>query len=180
MTRRTDRDELAADLATVDALLATAPEEDLLGRRSLTARRHVLAHELATLEAQPALKLELALGPAVDNRFGLVVPGLVLTIRNDGTADVDVPATGLSMMLALRTRLVQGGQEGTTVERSAGTGKPVAPKTRKLAAGQSVRVEVSPLDDGPGESPLATGTWTATICLGDACSNAVALAVAKR
>jgi hypothetical protein len=41
-------------------------------------------------------------------------------------------------------------------------------------------VQVSPLDDGPGESPLAEGTWTATICLGDACSNAVSLAVAKR
>jgi hypothetical protein len=81
------------------------------------------------------------------------------------------------MMLELRTKLARGGE---SLERSAGTGKPVVPNTRKLPAGQSVRVQVSPLDDGPGESPLAEGTWTATICLGDTCSNAVSLAVAKR
>jgi hypothetical protein len=28
--------------------------------------------------------------------------------------------------------------------------------------------------------PLAEGTWTATICLGDLCSNPVSLAVTKR
>jgi len=53
MTRKTERDEIAADLATVEALLATAPEEDLLGRSSLIVRRNVLAQELATLGAQP-------------------------------------------------------------------------------------------------------------------------------
>jgi hypothetical protein len=128
-------------------------------------------------EQKTAVTLELALGAPVDNRFGLVVPGLQLTIRNDTAAELEVPETGISMMLSLRTKLVRGAE---TLERSAGTGKPVTPKTRKLAAGQSVRVMVSPLDDGPGESPLAEGAWTATICLGDTCSNPVSLAVTKR
>jgi hypothetical protein len=52
MTRKTERDEIAADLATVDDLLGSAPEDDVLGRRSLKARRDALARELATLTAQ--------------------------------------------------------------------------------------------------------------------------------
>jgi hypothetical protein len=63
---------------------------------------------------------------------------------------------------------------------AAGTGKPVTPKLRKLPAGQSVQVTISPLDNGPGENPLAEGTWQATVCLGEVCSNSVALAVTKR
>lgn len=124
-----------------------------------------------------ALTLELALGPPVDNRFGLVVPELRLTIRNDGAAEADIPELGISMMMSLRTTLVRGSE---TEHRAAGTGKPVTPKLRKLPAGQSVQVTISPLDDGPGESPLAEGTWQATVCLGEVCSNRLALAVAKR
>ena len=128
-------------------------------------------------DQKTAVTLELALGAPVDNRFGLVVPELELTIRNDTPAEVDLPESGMSMMLSLRTRLVR---DAESLQRSVGTGKPVTPKMRKLAAGQSERVTVSPLDDGPGESPLAEGTWTATVCLGDTCSNAVSLAVTKR
>jgi len=124
-----------------------------------------------------ALELELATGAPVDNRLGLVVPQLVLTIRNDTAADVEIPAHGLPMMLALQTKLVHGDE---AIERSAGTGKQVAPRLRTLPAGQSVQVNVSPLDDGPGESALDEGAWTATICLGAVCSNAVSFSVAKR
>src|SRR6185295_18761281 len=52
MTQKTDRDEISADLATVEALLRAVPEADVLGRRSLSARRDVLTEELATLTAQ--------------------------------------------------------------------------------------------------------------------------------
>jgi hypothetical protein len=133
--------------------------------------------EQSTPTQTAALTLELVPGPPVDNRFGLVVPELRLTIRNRGTTEVDIPEPGISMMLALRTTLVRGSE---TEHRGAGTGKQVAPKVRTLAAGQSVQVTISPLDDGPGESPLAEGTWQATVCLGELCSNPVALAVAKR
>jgi hypothetical protein len=133
--------------------------------------------EQSTKTQHAAITLALALGPPVDNRFGLVVPELQLTIRNDGAAEVDIPEPGISMMLALRTTLVRGSE---TEHRAAGTGKPVTPKLRKLPAGQSVQVTISPLDDGPGESPLAEGTWQATVCLGEVCSNSMALAVAKR
>lgn len=132
-------------------------------------------------DPQRALALELTLGAPVDNRFGLVVPELVLTIRNPGSTEVEIPEAGLPMLLALRTRLVRdGAADGAPIERSAGTGKPMAPRRRPLGAGEAARVTVSPLDDGPGESPLDEGTWTATICLGAACSNPVALVVAKR
>lgn len=133
--------------------------------------------EQSTNPQTAALTLELMLGPPVDNRLGLVVPELQLTIRNRGTTEVDIPEPGISMLLALRTTLVRG---NATEHRAAGTGKPVTPKLRKLPAGQSVQVTISPLDDGPGESPLAEGTWQATVCLGELCSNTVALAVAKR
>jgi len=52
MTRKTDRDEVGADLATVESLLALVPEANVLGRRSLKARRDILAQELAGLFAQ--------------------------------------------------------------------------------------------------------------------------------
>ena len=52
MTQKTDRDEIGADLATVESLLAAVPEGDVLGRRSLKARRDILAQELASLTAQ--------------------------------------------------------------------------------------------------------------------------------
>src|SRR5215212_9794181 len=51
MTRKTERDEIAADLATVESLLAGVPPGDPLGRHSLTARRDALVHELAALKA---------------------------------------------------------------------------------------------------------------------------------
>jgi hypothetical protein len=38
MTRKTERDEIGADLATVEALLGAVPEGDILGRRSLDDR----------------------------------------------------------------------------------------------------------------------------------------------
>ena len=55
MKQKTERDEIAAELATVEDLLAAVPEDDILGRRSLTARREILAQELAALspERQP-------------------------------------------------------------------------------------------------------------------------------
>ena len=52
MTQKTDRDEIGADLATVEALLAAVPEGDVLGRRSLKARRDILSQQLATLSTQ--------------------------------------------------------------------------------------------------------------------------------
>ena len=66
MTRKTDRDEIGADLATVDALLCAVPDEDILGRRSLTARRNVLVQELETLtaQAQPSARAAVYFGGA--------------------------------------------------------------------------------------------------------------------
>jgi hypothetical protein len=52
MTHNTERDEIAADLANVEALLCSVPEDDLLGRRSLAVRREMLAQELAALPAR--------------------------------------------------------------------------------------------------------------------------------
>lgn len=53
MTRRIERDEIAADLDAVEALLASAPEEDILGRRSLAARREHLLETLTELAPVP-------------------------------------------------------------------------------------------------------------------------------
>jgi hypothetical protein len=52
MSPKTERDEIRAGLATVDALLDTVPEDDVLGKRSLMARRDVLVEELAAKSAQ--------------------------------------------------------------------------------------------------------------------------------
>lgn len=72
MTRKTESDEIRADLATVESLLGTVPEGDILGRRSLTARREILVQELATLTAQtqPAARAAVYFGgaPVVGSR----------------------------------------------------------------------------------------------------------------
>jgi len=52
VSRKIERDEIGAELATVEALLGAVPEGDVLGRRSLTARREILIQELATLTEQ--------------------------------------------------------------------------------------------------------------------------------
>jgi hypothetical protein len=52
MTRKTESDEINADLTAVESLLGAVPEGDILGLRSLTARREILVQELATLTAQ--------------------------------------------------------------------------------------------------------------------------------
>jgi hypothetical protein len=63
-------DEIHADLATVDALLAELPEEDVLGRRSLRARREILVQELATqpVQTQPSAHAAVYAGGAVAER----------------------------------------------------------------------------------------------------------------
>lgn len=124
----------------------------------------------------PPLTLALHLGAPVDNQLGLVVPALVVEIENSGAAAAEIPELGLPMLLRLETRLERA---GARLVRAAGTGKPVTPRTRVLAAGERVRVTVSPLDDGPGESPLDEGEWTATVCLDQRCSNPVTLRVAR-
>jgi hypothetical protein len=132
------------------------------------------------MDSQPApasLTLELRLGDPVDTQLGLEVPALVLEIVNTGGADAEIPESGVSMFLRLQTRLERAGVEHA---RSAGTGKQVAPRTRMLPAGERVKVTVSPLDDGPGESPLDEGAWTARVCLDQQCSNPVTLQVARR
>jgi len=62
MTRKTEQDEVRADLATVEALLGAVPEGDVLGRRSLTARREILVQELATLAVQTQPSAHAAVG----------------------------------------------------------------------------------------------------------------------
>ena len=66
MTRKTDSDEIRADLATVEALLGAVPEGDVLGRRSLTARRDIIVQELDTLiaQAQPSARAAVYFGGA--------------------------------------------------------------------------------------------------------------------
>jgi hypothetical protein len=66
MTRKTESDEIRADLATVEALLGAVPEGDILGRRSLTARRDILTQELSTLtaHAQPSAHAAVYFGGA--------------------------------------------------------------------------------------------------------------------
>jgi hypothetical protein len=56
MTRRSERDFLAADLAAVNNLLADLTAADVLSRYSLESRRDEIAQELSSLAEMPAIK----------------------------------------------------------------------------------------------------------------------------
>lgn len=51
--RKLAHDEIAADLATVDSILQSIPDDDVLGRVGFEARRDRLARSLLELEALP-------------------------------------------------------------------------------------------------------------------------------
>ncbi len=72
MIAKIDRDFVAADLATVEALLARMTDKDALASMSLTSRRDELKEELASLEANHETKASAALffsgRPVVANR----------------------------------------------------------------------------------------------------------------
>jgi hypothetical protein len=53
MIRRLEHDEIAADLAAVQSILETIPEDDILGRVGFEARRDRLSQSLLELEALP-------------------------------------------------------------------------------------------------------------------------------
>jgi hypothetical protein len=53
MIRKLEHDEIAADLAAVDTILQTIPEDDVLGRVGFEERRDELAHSLFELETIP-------------------------------------------------------------------------------------------------------------------------------
>jgi hypothetical protein len=52
MIRKLERDRLAAEIATVDTILAATPTNDVLGRLSLTARRKELQEQFASVQEQ--------------------------------------------------------------------------------------------------------------------------------
>jgi hypothetical protein len=96
MTRKTDSDETSADLATVESLLGAVPEGDVLGRRSLKARRDLLVQELATLTAQPQRGASVRVVIDDLDRSFDASAALGATERTQGTLseEQDVPVVG--------------------------------------------------------------------------------------
>ena len=74
MIRKLEHDEIAADLATVDSILKSIPDDDVLGRVGFEARRDRLAHSLTELEVLPEIHAGAALvfaGDPVKGALGI-------------------------------------------------------------------------------------------------------------
>ena len=115
MIRKLAHDEIAADLATVDSLLQSIPEDDVLGRVGFEARRDRLAHSLFELEALPEAHAGAALvfaGDPVKGALGIRsgFAGGALALYQDMVAKV----------LAQRAR-GNLGQRGVVPHREAAT-----------------------------------------------------------
>jgi hypothetical protein len=61
MTKKLERDFLAADLGAINALLAQLPADDLLGRTGLESRRAKVQQSLTRLRAQPESRAQVSL-----------------------------------------------------------------------------------------------------------------------
>jgi hypothetical protein len=61
MIKKLERDEIAADLATVNSILETIPDDDVLGRVGFEARRDTLTQSLSELDVLPEIHAEAAL-----------------------------------------------------------------------------------------------------------------------
>ncbi|MGA8599210.1 MAG: hypothetical protein WB676_31210 [Bryobacteraceae bacterium] len=70
MIRKLERDRLAAEIATVDTILAATPASDVLGRISLTARREELQEQFASLQEREDNSARLVLYFAGDPVIG--------------------------------------------------------------------------------------------------------------
>jgi hypothetical protein len=70
--RKFERDRLAAEIATLDTLLAASPPGDVLGRLSLTARREELQEQFGDLREETENSASIALYFAGDPVFGSI------------------------------------------------------------------------------------------------------------
>jgi hypothetical protein len=109
-----------------------------------------------------------------------------LTLRNTDADPLEVPASGLPLLLNVELVLESAGRRMT---RGVGVGDPVPAATQTLAPGAATTKRIDPLGDGPREVALAAGTYRAMICVrggpagfnqhhGGQCSNAIDLPVA--
>jgi hypothetical protein len=170
MTQKTHRDEIAADLATVESLLAAVLEDDVLGRRSLKARRDILAQELATLpaQAQPsAQKGDASVRVVTDDldRSFDVSAVLAAAERTQGTLteEQDVPVLGEFLGVLPEQRTFEFRRDDGTVLSAEGVH--VAPANPKLSCSVFTRTvhvfdpqrELSFFARRPTDGPLGMG-----------------------
>jgi hypothetical protein len=95
-------------------------------------------------------------------RFQLAVPALDLEISNQSGAAIMVPEEGYSLLFSLRLILES---KDETLYRGAGSSIISPVKLRTLPPSESLTVSLSPLENGPGESPLKPGTYQAKVCI---------------
>lgn len=115
MIRKLAHDEAAADLATVDSILQSIPEDDVLGRIGFEARRDKLAHSLFESEALPEVHAGAALVFAGDPVKG------ALGIRSDFAGGA--LARYQDMVAKVLAQRARGnlGQRGVVPHREAAT-----------------------------------------------------------
>lgn len=95
-------------------------------------------------------------------QFGIRTPLLELVIRNVGLQPVMIPKEGYPLLFSLCVCLTRNHE---TIYHAAGGGKMVRIDTEPLPPGERKKLILSPLDDGPGESPLETGVYEVSVCI---------------
>ena len=105
--------------------------------------------------------LELILAESTPSEmFGLRSTELNIKFSNNGNGAIELPESNLGRLASIELVLVS---ETDTIVRRAGVSKAIQPATSTLGKGETIELNVSPFDDGPTESPLPVGHYTATV-----------------
>lgn len=126
--------------------------------------------------------------------FGLEVPMLLVTVRNQGSAPVELPLLGVDLLLSLRLVLTHA--NGKTEARHATLLRPWTVQLGVLAAAQQQVQGLSPLSVERRDVPLPPGRYRAKVCVpppgeapypsrftdqyGGLCSNEIGIEAKKR
>lgn len=128
----------------------------------------------------------------VGNHFGIRVPIVRVEMKNLSDETMEVPCQGLPMLLSLQIILTRGEER---IIRGVGVGDRVPISMCSLKPGETMIVEMSPLENGPGETPIEPGSYIAAVCIipqgelgqsstfadrfGGQCTNSIELRVSK-
>lgn len=126
--------------------------------------------------------------------FGLDVPMLLVTVRNQGGGAIELPQLGVDLIVSLRLRLTHPG--GRVELRRATLLRPWTVQLGQLAAGAQEVQGLSPLSVERRDVPLAPGRYRAQVCVppsaeapypsrftdqyGGLCSNEIEIEARKR
>jgi hypothetical protein len=119
--------------------------------------------------AAPTSPLHLALAEMSErtgDEFGLAVPMLLLTLRNQGQDPVEVPQLGVDLIVSLQVVIAPAATpSGRPERRAASLLRPYATQLVALPAASQLVQSLSPLSVERRDVPLLPGAYQVAVCV---------------